>query len=328
MLNDLRFRLRALLRRNVVESELNQELRFHFEKEVEKHTRAGMTTEEARRRSRLMFGGHEQMKEDCREARGTSLLETLFQDIQYGIRIHRKSPSFFIFATLTLALGIGASTAVFSLVNTILLKSSPYPNASRIVVPWRVPPISSAWQTGTFPWADAEFVQLTQTSTAFQNLGAFRKDNFNLTGSANPEYLEGVRASAGFFPALGMPPMLGRTFTAEEDQPGHALVVVLSHRLWKSRFGGDRSVIGSTIHLSGLPYTVVGVMPADFTFPNMAGMPASIDLPKETQLWVPLALPAVPALGSSDLSVIAELKPKIGPGAGAAGTCRPSIAVI
>jgi predicted permease len=311
MLNDLRFRLRALFRRNAMETELEQELRFHFEKEVEKHTRAGMTTEEARRRSRLTFGGHEQMKEDCREARGTSLLETLFQDIQYGIRIHRKSPSFFIFATLTLALGIGASTAVFSLVNTILLKSSPYPNASRIVVPWRVPPISSAWQTGTFPWADAEYVQLTQTSTAFQNLGAFRKDNFNLTGSANPEYLEGVRASAGFFPALGMPPMLGRTFTAEEDQPGHALVVVLSHRLWKSRFGGDRSVLGSTIHLSGLPYTVIGIMPADFTFPNMAGMPASIDLPKETQLWVPLALPAVPALGSSDLSVIAELKPKM-----------------
>ena len=150
-----------------------------------------MTTEEARRRSRLTFGGHEQIKEDCREAHGTSLLETLFQDIQYGIRIHRKSPSFFLFAALTLALGIGASTAVFSLVNTILLKSSPYPNASRVVVPWRVPPISSDWQTGAFPWADVEFVQLTQTSTAFQNLGAFRKDNFNLTGPSNPEYLEG-----------------------------------------------------------------------------------------------------------------------------------------
>jgi putative ABC transport system permease protein len=217
----------------------------------------------------------------------------------------------FIIAALTLALGIGASTAVFSLVNTILLKSSPYPNASRVVVPWRVPPIGSAWDTGNFPWGDAEFVQLTQTNTVFQNLGAFRKDNFNLTGSANPEYLEGVRASAGLFPALGMAPMLGRTFTAEEDQPGHSLVVVLSHRLWKSHFGGDPGVVGSTIRLSGLPYTVIGVMPADFTFPNMAGMPASIDLPKETQLWVPLALPAAPPRGSSDLSVIGELKQNI-----------------
>ena len=186
MLNDLRFRLRALLRRNVVESELDEELRFHFEHEVEKHTRAGMTTEEARRRTRLTFGGHEQVKEDCREAHGTGLFETLFQDIRYGLRVHRKSPSFFIIAALTLALGIGASTAVFSVVNTILLKSSPYPNANRVVVPWRVPPIGSAWETGNFPWSDAEFVQLAQTNTVFQNLGAFRKDNFNLTGSDNP----------------------------------------------------------------------------------------------------------------------------------------------
>ena len=311
MLNDLRFRLRALLRRNVVESELDEELRFHFEHEVEKHTRAGMTTEEARRRTRLTFGGHEQVKEDCREAHGTGLFETLFQDIRYGLRVHRKSPSFFIIAALTLALGIGASTAVFSVVNTILLKSSPYPNANRVVVPWRVPPIGSAWETGNFPWSDAEFVQLAQTNTVFQNLGAFRKDNFNLTGSDNPQYLEGVRASAGFFPALGMAPILGRTFTAEEDQPGHALVVVLSHRLWKSLFGGDPGVVGSTIHLSGLPYTVIGVMPADFTFPNMAGMPASIDLPKETQLWVPLALPAAPIPASSDLSIVGELKPNM-----------------
>jgi predicted permease len=155
-------------------------------------------------------------------------------------------------------------------------------------------------------------MQLTQSNTVFQNLGAFRKDNFTLTGSDNPEYLEGVRASAGLFPALGMAPLLGRTFTAVEDQPGHALVVILSHRLWKSRFGGDPGVVGSTIHLSGLPYTVIGVMAAEFTFPNMTGMPASIDLPKETQLWVPLALPAAPIPVSSDLSVVGELKPNIG----------------
>jgi predicted permease len=312
MLNDLHFRLRALFRRNAVEAELDQELRFHLEHEVEKYLRTGMTKEEARRRARLTFGGLERVKEDCRETRGTSLLENVCQDIHYGLRVHRKSPSFFTIAALTLGLGIGASTAVFSLVNTILIKSSPYPNASRVVVPWRVPPIGSAWETDNFPWSDAEFGQLVQASTVFQNLGAFRKDDFNLTGSANPEYLEGVRASAGLFPALGMAPMLGRTFTAEEDQPGHALVVVLSHRLWESRFAGNPGIVGNTIHLGGLPYTVIGVMPANFTFPNMAGMPASIDLPKETQLWVPLALPATPLPGSSDLSVVAELRPNMG----------------
>ncbi len=311
MLNDLRFSLRALFRRNVMEAELEQEVRFHFEQAVEKNLRAGMSREEAMRRARLTFGGHEQVKEDCRQARGTGALESFWQDIQYGFRVHRKSPGFFIIAALTLALGIGASTAVFSVVNTILLRSSPYPNAQRVVVPWRVAPIGSAWNTGNFPWGDREFVQLSKTSTAFQNLGTFRKDNFNLTGSANPEYLEGVRASSGLFATLGTAPILGRTFTAEEDRPGQALVVVLSHRLWKSRFGGDPSVVGSTIHLSGLPYTVIGVMPADFTFPNMAGMPASIDLPRETQLWVPLALPAVPPRGPSDLSIIGELKQNV-----------------
>jgi len=308
MLNDLRFRLRALFRRSRLEVELNQELHFHFEQEVEKYRRAGISPEEARRRARLIFGGHEQVKEDCRQGYGTSFIEAAFQDIRYAVRVQGKNPGFFMIATITLALGIGASTAVFSLVNAILLKSSPYPHASRIVVPWRVPPTGSAWGTDTFPWSDLEFVQLTRTSNVFQHLGAFRKADFNLTGSANPEHLTGILASAGFFPALGMVPLLGRTFTADDDQPGRSLVVILDYRLWKSRFGGDPGVVGRVIDLSGVPYTVIGVMPAAFTFPNLAGLPASSDLPKETQLWVPLALPAAPAPASSDLSVIGELK--------------------
>jgi predicted permease len=310
MLNDLRYRLRSLFRRHVMEAELDQELRFHFEHEVEKYTRAGMAPEEALRRARLTFGGHEQVKEHCREARGTSLLETLCQDIRYGFRVHRKSPGFFLIATLTLALGIGASTAVFSLVNTILLKPLPYPNAGRVVMPWRAGPIGAFFGNDNFPWGPADYTLLTQTQKVFQNLGAFKKDEFNLTGSADPELLEGVRASAGFFPALGMPPLLGRTFTAEEDQPGRALVVVLSHRLWQSRFAGDTGVVGSVIHLNGFPYTVIGVMPAEFTFPNTEGMPPSLDLPKRSQLWVPLALPAA-ARGASDLGVVGELKPDV-----------------
>src|SRR6202453_4334322 len=152
VLNDLRFRLRALFRRDVMEAEMEQEVRFHFEQAVEKHLRAGMSCEQAMRLARLTFGGHEQVKEDCREARGTSLLETLLQDIQYGLRVHLKSPSFFVIAALTLALGIGASTAVFSLVNTILLKSSPYPNAGRVFTPWRHGPIGSLFGSDRLTW--------------------------------------------------------------------------------------------------------------------------------------------------------------------------------
>ena len=307
MLNDLRFRLRSLFQRDTVETELDEELRFHFEHEVEKYRKSGMTDEEATRQARLAFGGQDQVKQDCREARGTTLLETILQDVRYGVRVLRKNPGFSIIAALTLALGIGASTAVFSLVDTILLRPLPYPNANRIVMPWRVGPIGSFYGTDSFPWTPQEFRLLTETATVFQNLGAFKKDSFNLTRSANPELLEGVRASAGFFPALGVSPLLGRTFAAEEDQPGHEHVVVLSSRLWKSRFGGDTGVVGKTIELNGIPYTVIGVMPAGFAFPNADGMPASIDLPKETQLWVPMALPTTPK-GANELGVIGELK--------------------
>jgi predicted permease len=313
MLNDLRFRLRALFRRKAMETELEQELRFHFEHEVEKRKNAGMTRAEATRQARLCFGGHEQIKEDCREARGTSLLEASFEDIRFALRTYRRSPGFFLIAAITLALGIGASTAVFSLVNTILLKPLPYPNAGRLVILWRQGPIGTIFGTASFPWSQAETSLLMQTQQVFRQLGAFKKDEFNLTGSADPELLEGVRVSQGFFPALGKLPVLGRTFTTEEDQPGNELEVVLSYGLWKSRFGGEAGVVGRVIHLNGFSYTVIGVMPAGFSFPTPEGMPPDIDVPKQTQLWVPLALPAAPPAEPSDLEVVGELKPEITP---------------
>jgi predicted permease len=312
MLNDLLFRLRALFRRGSLEEELDQELRFHFEQQVEKFTHQGMLPPEAKRQARLVFGGHEQVKEDCREAHGTNLIEAALQDIRYAIRVQCKNIGFFIIAALTLALGIGSSTAVFSLVNAFLLKPSPYPNADRIVVPWLVPPAGSAWGTDIFPWTQEQFLRLRETSKVFQHLAAFRKADFNLTGIATPEHLTGLRASEGFFPALGVAPLLGRTFTAEEDLPGHERVVVLSHRLWASRFGGDVAIVGKAIELSSVPYTVIGVMPAAFTFPNFAGLPATSDLPRETLFWVPLAPGPLSPLAPNDLTLIAELKPDAG----------------
>jgi predicted permease len=308
MPSDLRFRLRSLFRRKPIETDTNQELCFHFEREVEKGKNARMTNEEATRQARLAFGGHEQVKEDCREACGTNLVETVLQDIRSCLRAYRKSPGFFLIAVLTLTLGIGASIAVFSLVNTILLKPLPYPNADRVVMAWRSNHVNSLFGSVSFPWSSTEYQFLTQSEKTFQHLSAFKKDGFNLTGLANPELLEGVRASADFFPTLGAPPILGRTFTADEDQPGHEFEVVLSYRLWKSRFGGNSRVVGSVIHLNGFPYTVVGVMPLGFSFPTPEGMPTGIDVPKQTQLWVPLALPLALRPGPSDLEVVGELK--------------------
>jgi predicted permease len=313
MLNDLRFRLRALFHRRAVEAELDQELRFHFENEVDKHRRAGATEREALRRARLSFGGHDQIKEDCREARGTSLLETCFQDVRYGLRFLYKNPSFSIIAALTLALGIGASTAVFSLVDAILLKPLPYPNAGRVATLWRSSPVPLPSGAGNLPWNPQNFLLLTERSTVFQNLGAFQKQSFILCGAASPELLGGVRASAGLFPALGVSPLLGRTFTAAEDRPGREHVAVLSNRVWRARFAGDARIVGSKIQLNGEAYTVIGVMPASFSFPRAEEMPPLLDLPKETQLWVPLALSPAPG-GSAELGVIGELKPGISPG--------------
>jgi predicted permease len=305
MLQDLRFRLRALLRKNVMDRELSEELRFHFDNEVEKHRRAGMDEDEAKRRARGVFGTLEQISEDCHDARGISFLEAAIQDVRYGLRAMHKNPGFFGIAGLALALGIGASMAVFSLVNTILLKPLPYPNANRVVMLWREGPLAGV---GDMPWAPAEYSVLARAATPFQNLGGFKKESFNLTGTSNPELLEGVRASAGLFPALGVEPSLGRTFTRDEDQPGHDHVTVLSNRLWRSRFGGDAGIVGKTIDLNGFPYTVIGVMPGSFTFPNQDGIPPILDLPKETQLWVPLALPVAPK-GANEIGVIGQLRP-------------------
>ena len=310
MLKDLRYRLRALFQKRAMDRELDEELRFHFEHEVDKYVGAGMSEDEARRCARMAFGGQDQITEACQDARGIGMLETTIQDVRYSLRAARKNPGFFGVAALTLALGIGASTAVFSLVNTILLKQQPYADAKRIVMLWREGPLAGI---GDMPWAPGEFSVLAKNATAFETLGAFKKDSFNLTGMSSPELLEGVRASAGFFATLGVPPSLGRTFNADEDRPGRERVAVLSNRLWRSRFGSDAGIVGKTIKLNGFAYTVIGVMPASFTFPNQDGIPPILDLPKETQLWVPLALPVTPA-GANELGVIGRPRDDITPG--------------
>jgi predicted permease len=251
------------------------------------------------------------VKENCREQRSGFWLEALRADARFALRMLRKNPGFTLVAVLTLALGIGATTAVFSVVNTILLKPLPYPNPDQIVMLWWKAPISSTqFDADRFPWGKRDFLHVSQASKAFQFLGAFKSDFFNFAGSSEPVRLDGLRASAGFFSALGVVPALGRAFIPEEDQPGREFEVILSDQLWRDSFGADPGILGRAITLNSASYTVIGVMPRGFSFPHAEEMPAVLTFPPRIQLWVPLDIPAAPR-GPQDLAVIGRLNPGV-----------------
>jgi len=278
MLNDLLFRLRSLFRRRNVEAELDDELRFHFENQVAKFIQSGVQPEEAKRRARLEFGGMDQLKEEHRDARGVSFVETLLQDIRYGLRMLAKSPGFTGVAVLTLALGIGANTAIFSYINAFIIKPLPYPQSDRLMI-FESHDTKKGW-TREGLTSTASFLDFQKQNTSFEQTALWRGLSFNLTGDGAPAFVEGGRVSWNYFDALGVKPMLGRTFTPDEDQPGAGHVAILGQGLWQSRFAGDGKIIGRTITVEGEPYTVVGVMPGTFQFMLMG----------VANLWTPLAL--------------------------------------
>ena len=307
----LRSWLRTILQRSRMENEMDAELRFHVEARADDLVRSGVTRQDALRRARLEFGGIERAKEECRDARGTSFIETLLQDIRFASRILRKSPGFTAVAVLTLAVGIGASAAVFSLVNAILLRPLPYPDSGRIVLPELISPPGVNLGSEYIPWGQLQFRMLTRDAHPFQTVSAFQNDSFNMTGAGEPTFLDGFRASQEFFSSLGVSPALGRAFTAEEDQPGQEYEVIISDRLWRERFGADRNILGRAVELNGYAYSVVGVMPAGFAFPRAEEMPSSFNFPEEPQLWVPLAIAAEPKPGPSELALIGRLTPGV-----------------
>jgi putative ABC transport system permease protein len=236
-------------------------------------------------------------------------LDRLNQDLRYGIRGLLKAPGFTLIAACTLGLAIGASTAVFSVVNTILLRPLPYPEAERVVIPWKLAPKTFHFDSDVYPWAPGEF-RILRKLRGFQYFGVFKAGSFNLTGSAEPVQIKGLRVSYGFFPALGIQPEIGRFFLDEEDTPGRDRVVMLSDHLWRERFSADPSILGRTLELNGEPHVVIGVMPAAFSFPHPEEMPAYFDLPREVQAWVPLAVPpAATKPEPSELASVARLAP-------------------
>jgi putative ABC transport system permease protein len=256
MLSDLLYRLRAIFRRRSVEEELDDELRFHLEHESEKLMRSGLTREEASRKARLSLGGVDQVKEECRDARGVSFLETTIQDIRYGMRGLRLNPSLAILATVTLSLGMAASIVVFSIFETVLLRPLPFRGADRVVQIWQTRLDRGIEKAGL---AGANFWDLRAQNHSFEEVASIYFDETVLTGSGPAVKVSTQMITPGLFRALGVSPILGRDFS-DVEKDDH--IVILGNRFWRDRFGGDPQIIGRTLRFNDIvDLTVVGVLP-------------------------------------------------------------------
>jgi len=310
MWNDLLLRLRSLFRRKNVEAEVDEELRFHFEKQVSKLVQSGLTPAEAKRRARLEFGGMEQIKEEHRDARGVSFVETLMQDLHYAVRQLLKSLGFTAAAVLTLALGIAVNATMFSLVSAFLLRHPPGREPDRVAVVSSVNP-AGGFLPDVLPVSAPNYLAWREANHVFADMAAAEEDRtVSLTAQgrsaeeSRPEALRSAAVSPNYFSVFGVSPLLGRTLAEGEDQPGHDHVVILSHELWERHFGSDASLIGRTIRLNRENYTVIGVMPASFRLLGFT-----------PQLWTPFVLTAADQTAAArkdrSLYLFARLKPRV-----------------
>jgi putative ABC transport system permease protein len=280
--------LQQLLLRRRLYGDLSEEIREHLEEKIEELVAGGMSRKEATAAARRQFGNVGIAEEESREVWQWPSLESFLADVRFGARTLRKSPVFTLIAVLTLALGIGANTAIFSLVNGILLVPLPYPHAEQLVS-----------ITGTYPRGG--LVAMREQVRSIDVAGYAEGHDFNMTGQGEPLRLTGTVVSAELFSVLGTQAELGRVLERGEDKPGQDSYVILSHAIWQQRFGSDASVIGRSVELDGVGRRVVGVMPPDFRFPST-----------RTQIWVPLhndPRSAVDYWASDYMPVIGRLRP-------------------
>ena len=288
-------RLSALLRRRSAEADLSDELRFHIEQETDAAIARGMSPAAARTDALRRFGGVERFKEECRDVRGVRPIEDFMQDLRHGARALRARPGFTIVAVLTLALGIGATTAIFSAVDGVLLKPLPYADQQRIIAISLHEPGVRDFSSGA---AYGTVAELRERAAALMDVAASEPYSRTLTTPQGPELLRTWLVSEGFFGILGTTPLLGRTFLPEEYAGSGARVIVLGHAAWQSRFGADPSVVGRVLTLDSEPYTVVGVMPPAFRYPP------------ERDVWAPKVFTEAELArkGIGHLEVVARLK--------------------
>jgi predicted permease len=292
---------RNLFHKDRVEQEFTEEIQAYLDMLTEAKIRQGLTPGEARRSALIELGGVVQVQEKVREIRMGQFIETVWRDVRLGGRALVHSPIFTAVTVLSLALGIGANTAIFSVVNGLLLQPLPYPEPEQIVHVWHTPPQQSFPGLEKFSVSPANYVDWKAQSSTFEQMAVYTYTGLSLSTSNNPLPLTGAAVSSDFFSVLRSQVMQGRAFTSDEEQPGRDQVVVLGHALWQRAFGAKPNIIGQTVNLNSRGFTVVGIMPAGFEFPQ------------EADLWVPLAWDDEERQVRSihDYLVIARLKPNV-----------------
>ena len=330
MLSDLSIRLRSLFRRSRVEEELDDELHFHQERQIEKYMRGGMSRDAAQRQVRLDFGGLAQIKEDCRDARGIAFFESIVHDLRFGIRTLATAPAFTAIIVVTLALGIGANTAIFTLVNAVMLRALPVRDPQQLVVlQWSARDWPQDLNTSSF--GDCAFNQrssprITSCSLPYPLFQEIQKQakiltdamafagpsQMNLSGNGAATIVQGELVSGSYFETLGVSPALGRTLVPDDERPGAPAVAVLDYAYWQCAFGGSPAVIGKIIRINDSAFTIVGITEPEFT---------RLTPGKSVDLWVSLS--QAPSLGKQWagrsnpddwwLVVVGRLQPDVSP---------------
>ena len=291
MLSDLLYRLRALFRRHSMEAELDEELRAHFERQVEKHVQSGLPREEAARRARLELGGLSQVKEECRDARGVSFIETFLRDLRYGLRMLQKNPGFTTVAVLMLSIGIGMNTGIYSIVESVLYRPIPAYHPNELVAVYTTGQNGTAYDSSSYP----DYVYYRDHSHTLSGLIAYARIELSWEDSSEPRLLWSELVSGNYFSVLGVRPSLGRLLSPADDHPGsNARVVVLSYKFWKQYLGADRNAVGKTLSLNSGVFVIVGVAPEGFGGINL-------DWGEPPAFWLPMAAQQIAIPGAGDL---------------------------
>lgn len=295
---------------------LDEDIRDHLARETQDNLDRGMPPDEARRQAMLKFGNVALTREDTRAVWTWQWLDQIVQDSRHAIRALRRNPGYAAVAVLTLALGVGANTAIFSVVHSVLIRPLPYASPEQLVsISSHIPQMQARFPT--LPVRAVDFLELRRSSRSLAELAAVTDAEFNLTGTSEPEKLFGARVSANFFSVVGIAPAIGRAFLPEEDTPGRDRVVILSHDFWSRRFVGDVTIIGRSISLNGQAFTVIGVMPPNFLFPVGRQLHPLVPFGARVDIWKPMAFSNDEATseGSFNFGVMGRLAAGVTPAA-------------